>query len=174
MRRIFLASLASISLLAPLAARADVIRFTGDARIQLHEVLDPGDSYTLETSEVDLAIELTGARHPLDVDGPAVGTATITRANGEVTTLVLQGSMYPPEGSGGFVMAGGFGDDGAAYCFRIWDLADAPSPQPDRLVGAFRPVNGGVPNVSTQVDCYSLEYRYQPPVSGGFSFETVL
>lgn len=181
MRRAILLAAACLTVLAPGAARADMLRFEGQARIDLYGRLDHDDAGRVEVTAVDLSIELHGARGPLGQTAEAIGEATIDRGNGSPARIALIASMYPPEGSGGFVHATGSGDDGSVYCFRIWDLADAPTPRPDRVIAAFEPIDRftagftATPSTAAVTDiCYALEYRFAPPHEGDFAFSTIL
>ncbi|HVL33518.1 MAG TPA: hypothetical protein VM600_08055 [Actinomycetota bacterium] len=179
MRRALFLMVACLAVLAPGAARADVIRFDGDARIDLYERLDHNDTSRTKVSEVDLDIELHGARG-LGSSADAIGHATIKRTDGSTTTIALNGGMYPPEGSGGFVHATGVGNDDSIYCFRIWDLSDAPTPRPDRVIAAFEPRDrftagfAATPSSAAVTDiCYALESKFGPPHSGDFAFSKI-
>lgn len=179
MRRALIVAATCLAMLGPGIARADVLRFSGDVRIDLYERLDHEDHSQVEQTVVDLTIELHGARGPDMQTATAFGSAAITRPDG-TTTIPLEASMYPPEGSGGFVHANGIGDDGSVYCFRIWDLVDAPTARPDRVIAAFEPLDrftdgfAGTLSTAAMTDiCYALEYRFGPPRAGDFSFSTV-
>jgi hypothetical protein len=140
MRRALLTLLAGLALVGgPQTARADVLNFNGLARIELHEILVHGDWYNVDTTVVDIEIDLRGPR-ATSSSASGIGTAKILRADGTATTIRLFGNMEPPAGGGGFVGATGVGD-GALYCFRIWDQSGAPSPGRDRLVAAFEPLS---------------------------------
>ena len=158
--------------------------FAGTAAIELHERLVHGDPYALNTSIVQLVIELDD----LSVapgSSVAIGTAIVRRDDLE-TTIRIEGSMYPPQGSGGKVWAGGVGDDGNTYCFVISDAADAPSPRPDRTIAAFEPADARVAAEAGKVLanpfplplpddlCSDLLYRETYVLSGDFSFSSQL
>lgn len=189
MRRLTLGILAPLALLAAAQpAHAEVLRFSGQARIDLHEVLVHGDPGTLDTSVVDLTIDLVGPRVPTQ-SATAAGVALIRPLGGSVTSVPLQGQMAPPEGSGGYLYASGLGEDGNIYCFRIWDQVDAPTPRADRLVAAFEPLSRALEGYVAEVGedpsragyiallasdlCLAMEYLYAPPISGDFSFSTL-
>lgn len=182
MRRALVLTVGCLALLAPSAAKADVILFEGSARgVNLYERLDHQDSQAVEATPVYLSIEMHGARGPHSQTAEAHGTAVIERPDGSWTTIALEGPMYPPEGSGGLVHVAGLGDDDSLYCFRIWDLADAPTPRPDRIIAAFEPLDRftegflAFPSSPALYDiCYTLDYRTDWVNDGDFRFSTVL
>ena len=170
-------------------ARAEILRFQGDARIVVYEILTHGDWETIGSHEVDIQIEMTGPRY-VEPFAYAVGSATMTRDDGAIVTIPLRGTISPPEGGGGLVFASGISDDGALYCFRIVDQVDAPDgPRKDKLVVAFEPLEriavGHVEDnleyipqgqfMSVPLDnCFPLERLYASPIEGDFWFTTLL
>lgn len=178
---------------APSISRADVLAVTGEARIYLEEVIEHGrlNPSDVRTEAVDLEMSLWGSRVPeVSSFGQAIGTATIRREDGSITTIPLQGSVAPPEGSGGEVLVTGAGDDGGLYCFRIVDQIDAPTPRSDAAYAVVEPltllaeghlsailesledpIGQGIPFVPVS-NCGGPFYRAL--ISGDFAFSTVL
>jgi hypothetical protein len=157
-------------------AGATVSSFQGAARIELHERLVAGDPDAIDTTVVDLEMQLYGLDSPRSA---GVGSATISSPGRLVTILLTANQMSPPEGGGGRALAAGIGDDGYGYCFDIHDLADAPTPREDRIIAAFGPLEWMLPGqhpygliVSTH--CSDLLYLEDDVLDGGFTFSALI